>query len=149
MADIVFACASLLAIIAWLSLAMALIVQSGTSRERLLRFAGRHVPVILCALYAGVLYTSWGKVPNGGYSNLTSVVVLFSVPGKMLGGWIHFLAFDLLVGRGVIDHGLAHGYPRAVLVLVLPVIFLYGPLGVLVYLLLRMLIQRVVKGSEV
>lgn len=116
MADTVFACASLLAIIAWLSLALGLIVQPGTQRQRLLRFAGRHVPVILCALYAGVLWTYWGKVPNGGFASLTSVVALFSLPGKMLGGWIHFLAVDLLVGRGVIDHGLAQGYPRAALI---------------------------------
>ena len=149
MADTVFACASLLAIIAWLSLALGLIVQPGTQRQRLLRFAGRHVPVILCALYAGVLWAYWGEVPNGGFANLTGVVTLFSMPGKMLGGWIHFLAVDLLVGRGVIDHGLAQGYPRAVLIGVLPVIFLYGPLGILAYLFIGMIVRRVASQNEV
>ncbi|MES2819677.1 MAG: abscisic acid-deficient protein Aba4 family protein [Pseudomonadota bacterium] len=148
MADTVFAGASLLAIIAWLSLALALIIKPGISRERLLQFAGRQVPLVLCVLYASVLYTNWGKVPNGGFSSLASVVVLFSVPGKMLGGWIHFLAFDLLIGRGVIDHGLAHGYPRVVLVMVLPIIFIYGPLGVLAYLLLGILIRKGVARNE-
>jgi len=88
-------------------------------------------------------------VPNGGFASLTSVVALFSLPGKMLGGWIHFLAVDLLVGRGVIDHGLAQGYPRAALIGVLPVIFLYGPLGILAYLFIGMIVRRVASQNEV
>ncbi|MFN3579716.1 MAG: ABA4-like family protein [Pseudomonas sp.] len=149
MDEAVFSCASILAIIAWLSLALALVIPPSPHRERLLRFAGRQVPVVLCALYAAVLYANWGAVPNGDFSDLTSVVVLFSVPGKMLGGWIHFLAFDLLVGRGVIDHGLAHGYPRPVLVLMLPIIFLYGPLGLLAYILLGMMMRGVTIRRDV
>lgn len=149
MTETIFTSASLLATLAWSCLALALTVRAEGLREQLLRFAGRLAPITLCALYVAVLYTNWGTAPNGGFSSLTSVVALFSVPGKMLGGWIHFLAFDLLIGRGVIDHGLAQGYPRAILLLVLPVVFLYGPLGVLAYLLLVILIRKVDPPIEV
>jgi hypothetical protein len=59
--------------------------------------------------------------------------VLFSVPGKLLGAWMHFLAFDLLVGRWLVDHALSGGRSRLPLVAALPATFLYGPLGVLLY----------------
>ena len=129
--------------VAWLSLVLALVVSPSPTRERLLCFAGRLVPVALSALYVGVLYSNWGAVPDGNFSDLAGVVALFSHPGNVLGGWIHFLAFDLLIGRGVIDHGLAHGYPRIAVVLVLPFIFLYGPVGLLAYFILAMIIQGV------
>ncbi len=141
MNESIFTFASILAMVAWLTLVIALVAPASATRERLLRFAGRQVPVVLCALYAGVLYANWGAVPDGGFSDLTSVVALFSHPGNVLGGWIHFLAFDLLIGRGVIDHGLAQGYPSAVLFLVLPFIFLYGPVGLLAYFILAMIMQ--------
>lgn len=149
MNESIFTFASVLAMVAWLSLVLALVVPPSVTRERLLRFGGRLVPVALCALYVGVLYTNWGAVPDGNFSDLAGVVALFSHPGNVLGGWIHFLAFDLLIGRGVIDHGLAHGYSRIALVLVLPFIFLYGPMGLLAYAVLVMIMQGVKSRKQV
>jgi Domain of unknown function (DUF4281) len=59
------------------------------------------------------------------------------VPGKMLGGWVHFLAFDLLVGRWSVDDTLAGARSRAPLLMTLPTTFLFGPLGLLLHLLVR------------
>lgn len=141
MPETLFAAASLVAVAAWLLLAAALWVPAGPLRARLLALGGRQVPLALCALYAGVLIAHWGPVPGGGFASLHSVGRLFAVPEKMLGGWLHFLAFDLLAARGVIDHGLAQGHPRALLLAVLPLLFLYGPLGLVACLLLAAGVQ--------
>lgn len=58
-------------------------------------------------------------------------MALFSSRGKLLGGWLHFLAFDLLVGRWMIAQVLAAQRSRRGLLLCLPATFLYGPVGFL------------------
>lgn len=137
MNETMFSAASLTAIVAWACLGLAAVAQPGRLRASLLAFGGRLVPVGLCLLYACVLAAHWGSAPGGGFSSLAAVQTLFSAPGKMLGGWVHFLAFDLLVGRWVVDDVLASGRPRWLLLIALPATFLYGPLGLGLYSLAR------------
>ncbi|MBP6901364.1 MAG: DUF4281 domain-containing protein [Burkholderiaceae bacterium] len=134
MNEALFSAASLAAMVGWLGLALAALAPPGRWRVALLAFGGRVVPVALCAAYAGLLVWHWGSAPGGGFSSLAAVMALFSVPGKMLGGWLHFLAFDLLVGHWLVAAVLASGRSRWVLLPVLPATFLYGPLGLLLYL---------------
>ncbi len=151
MNEAIFTSASLLAVAAWCSLAFALLVPPGTVRSRLLGVAGRYVPLLLCALYTCLLSANWGTAPDGSFASLQGVSNLFAVAEKLLGGWIHFLAFDLLIGRAVIDHGLARGVPRVLLLAILPLLFLYAPAGVMVYLLTGCLWQfggRWRRGSQ-
>lgn len=136
MNDTTFAIASIAAIFGWIALGLA-VLAPGRLRAALMTFGGRYVPAALCLLYAVVLAIHWGSAPGGGFGNLAAVQALFAVPGKMLGGWVHFLAFDLLVGHWLVDDVLAHGRARWPLLVVLPATFLYGPLGVLLYVLLR------------
>ncbi|MBL8346894.1 MAG: DUF4281 domain-containing protein [Rubrivivax sp.] len=137
MSEAMFSAASLVAIFAWVGLGLAVLVRPGRLRASLLALVGRAVPTGLCVLYAYVLVAHWGTAPGGGFSSLAAVMNLFSVPGKMLGGWVHFLAFDLLVGRWIADDVLASGRARALLLVALPATFMYGPLGLLLYLLAR------------
>lgn len=113
MNEITFSIASLAGIVAWFALGVAVLAPAGQVRALLLAFAGRFVPVGFCLLYAYLLVTHWGSAPGGGFSSLAAVLALFSVPGKMLGAWIHFLAFDLLVGRWIVDDVLESGRPPA------------------------------------
>lgn len=137
MNETTFSIASVAALFGWIALGCAVLSPPGRLRAALLTFGGRYVPGALCLLYAVVLALHWGSAPGGGFGNLAAVQALFAVPGKMLGGWVHFLAFDLLVARGVIDDVLAHGRARWPLLIVLPAMFMYGPLGLLLYVLLR------------
>ena len=62
----------------------------------------------------------------------------FSDPQAIVIGWAHYLAFDLWVGAWIAedagDRGVA---PHLLLVPILLLTFLAGPLGLLVYLLVR------------
>ena len=137
MIEATFSAASLAAVVAWAGLGIAVLVPNGRLRASLLAFGGRVVPVGLCVLYTYLLITHWGSAPGGGFSSLAAVLALFSAPGKMLGGWVHFLAFDLLVGRWLVDDALASRRSRLILLIPLPVTFMYGPLGLLLYVLAR------------
>jgi hypothetical protein len=63
--------------------------------------------------------------------------LLFSNPWLLLAGWIHYLAFDLLVGsweaRDAHDRGVRHLLVVPCLILT----FLFGPIGWLIYLGIR------------
>lgn len=137
MNETTFSIGSLMAIAAWLGLGLAAAAPPGKLRQHLLVTAGRIVPMALCLLYAYLLVIHWGTSPGGGFSSLSAVLTHFSAPGKMLGGWVHFLVFDLLVGWWIVDDTLSNGRPRASLFLVLPATFMYGPAGLLLHVLWR------------
>jgi Domain of unknown function (DUF4281) len=143
MNETIFSMASLAAVAAWIGLAVAAAITPGRARDALLLVAGRAVPLALCVLYVILLATHWGSAPGGGFSTLGAVLALFAVPGKMLGGWVHFLAFDLFFGRWMVDDALLPQRSRWPLWLGLPATFLYGPLGVLLYLAARHALARV------
>lgn len=128
-----FSLLGLAAMIGWLGLGLAACLRAGPWRQRLLFAGGRIVPVGLCAAYAVLLAAHWGSTPGGGFGSLAAVQALFAAPGKMLGAWTHFLAFDLLVGRWLVDDVLARGRARWPLAFTLPATFLFGPLGVLLH----------------
>lgn len=131
MAEQLFAFCSNLAIAAWLGLGGAVLLSKGPWRERLLFIAGRVVPLGLCLVYALVLVGYWGTAPGGGFASLASVQLLFVAPGKMLGGWLHFLAFDLLVGHWMVQTVAQQKLARWPLLLFLPLAFLWGPVALL------------------
>lgn len=143
MNETIFSWASLAAVAAWIGLAMAAATTPGRARNALLVAGGRVVPLALCALYVVLLASHWGAAPGGGFSTLSAVLALFAVPGKMLGGWVHFLAFDLFVGRWMVDDASSSGRSRWPLWPGLPATFLYGPAGVLLYLAARYAAARV------
>ena len=132
--DFAFTGVSLAAVAAWLMLALACVMRTGAARSLILFAAGRGVPIFLCVVYLVVLVRHWGSTPGGGFQSLTGVQLLFAAPGKMLGAWIHFLAFDLLIGRWMVDDALGPGRSRLPLLLALPATFMFGPLGLLLYL---------------
>lgn len=138
MNEIIFSLASLGAIVGWIGLGLAVLAPPGSLRDVLLTFGGRIVPVALCLLYVGLLVLHWGTAPDGSFSSLSGVQALFSVAGKMLGGWVHFLAFDLFIGHWIAKEVLVHDRSRLPLTIVLPVTFMYGPIGLLLYLSTRL-----------
>src|SRR6187401_1360051 len=71
------------------------------------------------------------------FSSLAGVTALFGEEWLLLAGWIHYLVFDLLVGRWELKDAQARGIPHLVVVPCLVLTFLFGPGGWLLYLGLR------------
>jgi hypothetical protein len=95
------------------------------------RVADRIIPVALAIVYTALLCFHSEHAP-GGFRTLAAVGQLFANPWLLLAGWIHYLAFDLLVGGWMVRHW--HGRGRLLLTACLLLTFLFGPLGLLLYL---------------
>lgn len=133
--DFVFRLANGLALLAWIALLASPARAPWSERVRWL--SGRAVPVVLSAVYTLMLLTHWRG--EGGFGSPSEVRALFDVPGVLVAGWVHYLAFDLFVGAWIAGEAARAGWPHAMLVPVLVLCFLFGPLGLLAFVLVRAL----------
>ena len=129
--ELLFSIANTAAVASWLFLAM-------WPRQRWVTEAltGKVPPVLFAVLYIGLIVSMFGRV-EGGFSTLAGVAAFFTNPWLLLAGWVHYLAFDLLIGTWEVRDAQERGIPH---VLVLPCLFLtfvFGPAGWLLYLTLR------------
>jgi hypothetical protein len=92
---------------------------------------------MLAAAYVALIAAKWGSA-TGGFSSLAGVSALFSSPWLLLAGWIHSLAFDLLVGTWEVRDALARDIPHLLVVPCLALTFMFGPAGWLLYSGLRL-----------
>jgi hypothetical protein len=138
-----FSLANTFALLGWLVLVAGLFAPAGGPwRMRLLGLAGRVWPLVLAVGYAAALATHWGSAPGGGFDSLDAVAALFRSPGNLLAGWVHYLAFDLFVGRWIVDDAQARQVPRLAVLPCLVLTFLFGPVGLLLHFALRQPLGR-------
>lgn len=74
---------------------------------------------------------------SGSFGTLEGVVKLFAQPEIVLAGWVHYLAFDLLVGAWEVRTARAEQIPFLLVVPCLPLTFIFGPAGFLVFSAVR------------
>jgi Domain of unknown function (DUF4281) len=131
--DTLFRIASAIAAGGWLLLALAVWRRHAALRDRV---AGLAIPALLSLGYSAIVLAHFAG-SEGGFSTLKDVAALFRSPWMLLAGWVHYLAFDLLVGASVARQAARLGLPRWLMVPVLPLVFLFGPAGWLSWLALR------------
>jgi hypothetical protein len=66
------------------------------------------------------------------------VKALFASDALLLAGWIHYLAFDLFIGAWEVRTARAEGIPHLLVLPCLVLTFLLGPVGLLLFLALRL-----------
>ncbi|MBK1656918.1 ABA4-like family protein [Paracraurococcus ruber] len=89
------------------------------------------VATTLSLLYA-VLIAVFFRAEDG-FSSLAEVQALFASPGVALAGWVHYLAFDLLVGLWIAHRADAIALHRMLQAPILAATFLVGPIGFLLF----------------
>lgn len=94
------------------------------------------IPIVLALVYAAIIVTTFGR-SEGGFSSLGDVRTLFENPWALLAGWVHYLAFDLLIGGWEVRDAYERGVPHLRVIPALVLTFLFGPAGLLVYLAIR------------
>ncbi len=97
--------------------------------------------MLLAALYAGIIAATFASA-EGGFSTLDEVATLFRQPWLLLAGWVHYLAFDLLIGSWEARDAREHGVPHLLLLPCLAMTFLFGPAGWLLYFAARTVLIR-------
>lgn len=131
--ELLFKFANLFAVAGWIGLIAGIATSRPWLRDRL---AGLYWPMMIAVGYALAIMAGWSD-GEGGFESLSAVRQLFSNDWLLLAGWMHYLAFDLLVGAWIAAETERAGLSRLVLIPVLPLAFLFGPLGFLLFHLIR------------
>ena len=103
---------------------------------------------MLCLAYAATFVGLFGgfldpaRVPGAVEPDLTNYTIeglraLFMSDGGIALGWTHYLAFDLFVGLWIARDADAKGFSRLVQLPILFLTLMAGPIGLLIWLLVR------------
>ena len=136
-AEQVFSIANTTALLGWL-----LLVVLGTRRWVPQLVTGAIFPLLFAILYTFLIAAHWGDTPGGGFSTLAQVSTLFSNHWLLLAGWVHYLAFDLFIGSWEVRDAAKHGISHWLTIPCLALTFFLGPVGLLLYLALRLGMRR-------
>jgi hypothetical protein len=130
-----FDLAGLLAISGWLGLLISLFVV----RVRPIAWPAAQlaVPAILAVAYILLIAEGFGA-EGGGFGTIEEVRALFADDSALAAGWLHYLAFDLFVGAWIVRDGTGRGVHPLLILPALPLTFLFGPAGLLLYLAARL-----------
>lgn len=122
-----FSVANTLALVSWLALA-ALPRARWVARS----LTAVWIPTLFAALYLGLIATNFAS-SDGGFATLDGVATLFRQPWLLLAGWVHYLAFDLLIGTWEVSDAQERGISHWLVVPCLALTFMFGPIGWLAY----------------
>ena len=106
--------------------------------QRVVTFAW---PLLIAVVYVWLLL-GHRSPPGSGFGSLAQVRALFLSPYALLAGWLHYLAFDLFIGAWETRDGLRLGISRWVLLPCQLLTFFFGPAGLALYLLIKLLLRR-------
>lgn len=94
------------------------------------------VPLLLSAIYC-MYITGFFSIRGGGFNSIQQVRVLFANDGLLLAGWVHYLAFDLLIGFSIIKSAQAKVISHWLIIPCLILTFMFGPCGFLLYQIIQ------------
>jgi hypothetical protein len=99
--------------------------------------------VVLCVVYAVLLLSQIGGAAGSLLNpTLDGIAGLLGTPAGAAAGWVHFLAFDLFVGRWAYLDSRERNISAWLVSPTLFFILMAGPLGLLLYLGVRWMWQR-------
>lgn len=137
-AEQVFSLANMVALLGWIVLGIGVALK----RDVLVTvLAGRAWPISFAVLYTILIIFFFGSAP-GGFDSLVHVQQLFTSPWAATAGWIHYLAFDLFIGSWISAQVMGLELPRLALIIILPLTFLFGPIGLLLFFITKLAFSR-------
>lgn len=99
------------------------------------------IPLLLGLVYLYLIATHFGE-SGGGFGSLAQVSKLFQNPYNLLAGWVHYLAFDLFIGSWEVRDAERLKINHLLVIPCLILTFLLGPVGLLLYFILRWTLKR-------
>jgi hypothetical protein len=135
-AETIFQISNIIALLGWLVLIVIPI------RFQPDKFIVGIIVTLFCLTYAWLVAFYFSVDDLKKFGSLDGVMNLFTRPEIVVAGWVHYLAFDLMTGvfirRNAIKHGIKHG------LIILPLFFTFmlGPIGLLLYLAIRVSVSK-------
>lgn len=103
-------------------------------------------PIVLGMVYAWLLasatFAGPGLPEGASFSSLEGVMKAFTVKEAVVAGWAHYIVFDLFIGAWEARDAQRLGMNHFVLIPCLLLTLLIGPVGLLLYLMIRGLTGR-------
>jgi Domain of unknown function (DUF4281) len=94
------------------------------------------LPLMLGLVYLTLIVLFFGE-GEGDFNSLQGVMKLFTNPWGVTAGWIHYLAFDLFIGTWELSNGQKNGIPHYLIIPCLILTLFFGPIGLILYFLIR------------
>ena len=92
------------------------------------------VPLFLAVAYSILFVPEYFVRESGGYDTLQQVAELVNLsPRVLLAAWIHYLAFDLLIGHWIAEDAKERGISRIFTFIPLVCCLMFGPFGWMLY----------------
>ncbi|HVE60759.1 MAG TPA: ABA4-like family protein, partial [Chitinophagaceae bacterium] len=135
--DSIFQICSTIAMISWL----ILIIASPFIME-IDKFLIGIVITLLAIVYTWLIVQSFNLSDVKSFGTLNGVMELFQNKTLLTAGWVHYLAFDLMVGIWIKRNSAQHGINHWLIIPCLFFTFMLGPVGLLLYLLIRFVKTR-------
>ncbi len=137
--DSLFAAANILALVMWAALIFlprwpALLSAALYLGVGLLCFT---YTVSLAGVLTGFFVSSGGNSSGMDFGSIEGIRSIFATDAGVTIGWIHYLAFDLFVGIWIVRDADAKAFGRLLQAPILFATFLAGPLGLLLWLIIR------------
>ena len=129
---IVFSIASVIALPMWV---LMLFFSKWKVTQFLIDF--KVIPLALAFMYAIYIFQAIQTSGMMDFGSLTSVITLFTEENAVLAGWIHYLAFDLIVGMLVLDQNKELKINQLVMAPCLFLTFMLGPIGFLLFMIIK------------
>ena len=104
------------------------------------RIAAFFLPLLLALVYLFLIATNFR--PGQGGRTLAEAAQLFANPHLLLACWIHYLVFDLFIGAWEVRDAIRYQIPAIIRWPCLLLTLMFGPIGLLSYLLLRGSLRR-------
>jgi hypothetical protein len=92
---------------------------------------------LLCLAYAAMFAAQIDRLSYSAMTGIAGIKALFQNDGLVVLGWTHYLAFDLFIGQWIAKDADHKGFSRTVQALILLVTLFAGPIGLLVWLVIR------------
>ena len=134
--DTIFQLCNVIAMIGWLIL-IALPVWHSSDK-----FIIGIIVTLFAIIYTYYIVTNISAIDMKSFGSLKGVTALFTNPLAVLIGWVHYLAFDLMAGLFIKKNSLKYGISHWLVIPCMLLTFMFGPIGLLLYLIIRWLYTK-------
>ena len=93
---------------------------------------------LLAIVYAWLIFQVFSPGDFEKFGSLNGVMELFTDKTAVTAGWIHYLAIDLLTGTWIKKNAQKYNIHHLIVLPCLLVTFMLAPIGLLLYLLVRL-----------
>jgi hypothetical protein len=93
--------------------------------------------IVFAVLYTFMLAVDIANFDPNSFSTLENVKALFQNDNAVAAGWLHYLAFDLFVGAFIVKESQKNEISRWIYTLILPFAFMFGPVGYLLFFVVK------------